>query len=145
MSRRRSKYGGLTHLRAGSAYHLLSNKEKQAEAMSRAREPAVTCPACDMQLMVDDLLKHMDERCTGLREPSGAAKWVTWAQALELGVAAGTLHYWVHTGRVRWHGQRVDRKYSLRDIVLILAVRRLRQRREFESSKSEETKMEGTK
>ena len=42
-------------------YHLLDIAGKQALQRERAREPAVTCPACDTHVMVDDLLKHILE------------------------------------------------------------------------------------
>lgn len=128
-----------------SRYQRLSAVEKRTEAIASIREPSVACPSCNMQLMPDDLLKHMDERCSGTREPHGGWKWATWADVAKLDVAAGTLHYWVQQGRVRRRGDRIDYQYLLRDIVLILAARRRRQRRNFEESKSEEPIPEGTK
>jgi hypothetical protein len=128
-----------------SAYQKMTAVEKRTRSIGAQREPAITCPSCDVQLMTEDLLKHMDERCKGLREPGGAAKWVSWAEVARLEVSAGTLHYWVQQGRVRRRGERIDYRYLLRDIVLILAVRRLRQRRDIEGSKSDELESQGTK
>lgn len=121
-----------------SEYHRLPIAQKRAQALAVARESSVSCPACDTQVMPADLLKHMDERCTGLREPHGGSKWVVWGEALKLGIAKGTLHYWVDTGRVRWRGELQDRQYLLRDLVTIIAIRKLRQRRKFETLNSKE-------
>jgi hypothetical protein len=126
-----------------SRYNRLPIAQKRAEAIARAREPAVTCPSCDTQVMPADLLKHMDERCEGLREPNGAAKWIVWSEVMTFGVPSKTVQYWVHTGRVRYRGERLDRQYLLRDLVLIIAIRRLRQRRNGEISPSDGQEMEG--
>lgn len=100
-----------------SRYHLMSAAEKRAASLS-VREPAVTCPDCDTQVMPADLLAHLEHRCPGPREPGPSSKWVTWREALALGVPKMTLSDWVRRGRVRMRGERGDRRYLLRDLSL---------------------------
>jgi hypothetical protein len=56
-----------------SDYHKLPIAQKRAEALARAREPAVTCPDCDTQVMPADLLAHLRDRCPGQRDPGPGA------------------------------------------------------------------------
>jgi hypothetical protein len=119
-------------------YHELSIVQKRTEAIARVHEAPLVCPGCDAKVMPDDLLRHVDERCAGGGEPGERAKWVPWGEVLKLGVAPQTVHYWVQTGRVRWRGERLDRTYLLRDLVLIIAIRKLRQRRKSQDSDSKE-------
>lgn len=107
-----------------SRYHLLSVQEKQAEAMGRAREPAVRCPDCDTQVMPVDLPSHQASRCPGAPEPGPGWKWVNWHESLALGVPPTTLSFWARTGQVRFLGGRMDRKYLLRDLARKIAERR---------------------
>lgn len=107
-----------------SSYHRMPIAQKRTEALARARETAVTCPSCDTQVMPADLIAHLEQRCTGPREPSAGAKWATWREALELGVRKRTLIRWVRRGHVRFKGGRGDRLYLLRDLVLRIAQRR---------------------
>jgi len=108
---------------AAAPYHKLSIGEKQAYAREVAREQAVRCPVCETALMPADLLVHIAERCTGQREPGPGAKWVTWREAIMMGVPGKTLARWAERGFVRFIGTRQDRKYLLRDLALKIAQR----------------------
>lgn len=113
-----------------SRYHRLPIAQKRAEGLARAREPAVTCPTCDTQVMPADLLAHIEQRCPGPREPGPGAKWLTWREATAIsGVTAMRLSRWANNGLVRFQGGRQDRKYLLRDLALRVAgVRGFRRR-----------------
>lgn len=106
-----------------TAYHKLPIAEKRALDLSRARQPAVTCPDCDMQVMPVDLLAHLAERCAGLRTPGPGDKWITWREALAMGVPRETLSRWVTNGHIRHVGERQDRKYLHRDLALKISQR----------------------
>jgi len=108
---------------ATSPYNKLPIAEKRAVDLARVREPAVTCPSCDTQVMPVDLLAHLESRCPGPRAPGPGAKWVTWREALAMGVPRVTLHRWVENGFVRFAGEKQDRKYLLRDLAIKLAQR----------------------
>lgn len=110
-------------------YQKLSIAEKRALDLSRAREPAVTCPLCDIQVMRADLLGHLDGRCPGRREPGPGAKWLTRREAMALGVPRRTLARWVSKGHVRWKAGPVCRLYLEGDLVDQLAPRRGARRR----------------
>lgn len=103
-----------------SRYQRMSLREKQALSLERMREAPVRCPVCGMALDVDDLLTHRRERCPGAGEPGPAARWITWREALAMGVAKGTLSGWIARGLVRVEGTRRHRRYLLRDLVLVL-------------------------
>lgn len=109
-------------------YHKLSAAEKQAHALASIREQPMACPQCDTQLMPDDLLNHLERRCTGPREPGPGSKWVNWRDALAL-VPEKTLRRWVKAKHVRVKGTRGDRLYLRRDLVKRLALRRISSRR----------------
>lgn len=111
-----------------SDYHKLSLQQKQAAALSSMREPARTCPWCDTQLTRSDLLRHMETRCPGRREPGPGAKWLVWRDAIAL-VPKRTLIRWTHRGHVRTKGGRGDRLYLHGDIVDRLAARMVARRR----------------
>jgi hypothetical protein len=116
-----------------SKYHQLSNAEKQAHARTAMREPAVVCPSCETQTTVADLLRHA-ETCAGPRAPHPRSKWITWKQAMEMGVAKPTLSRWVNRGLVRTRvkvsrevngpGRPAQRIYLERDIVRRVGFRR---------------------
>lgn len=106
-----------------SPYHKLSAAEKQAHALASIREQPIACPQCDTQLMPDDLLKHLEERCTGPRDPGPGSKWVDWQGALAMGIPKLTLIRWVRAKHVRFKGGRGDRLYLRRDLVKRLALR----------------------
>jgi hypothetical protein len=108
---------------SGNPYHRLPIAEKRALAIGAQREPAVTCPTCDTQVMPADLLAHMEQRCAGPREPGPGARWVTWREALAMGVPAMTLSRWASAGHVRFMGERQDRRYLLRDLAQKIAQR----------------------
>lgn len=112
-----------------SSYHRMSAAEKQAASLSAVRELPVACPRCDTQLMPDDLLAHLDQRCTGPREPGPGSKWVNWQGALAMGIPKLTLIRWVRAKHVRYRGGRGDRMYLRRDLVKRLALRRIVSRR----------------
>lgn len=116
------------------SYQKLSITQKRASDLARVREPAVTCPSCDTQVMPVDLLAHLEQRCTGPRDPGPSAKWVTWREAvaiirrampqLQLSEAAAMMRLsrWSHPDRrgnivVRPRGDRGDRKYLHSDLV----------------------------
>jgi hypothetical protein len=107
----------------------MSVSEKQAASLSRMREPHVTCPACDTQTTERDILAHVATRCPGPREPGPRAAWIDWRSAIAAGVPKRTLSFWVERGDVRFRGNRGDRRYLLRDLVLRLAQRRTNRRR----------------
>lgn len=107
-----------------SDYHRMSIAQKQAHARGAAREQAVVCPRCETQTTPADLLAHLSERCPGRRDPHPASAWVTWRQALAMGVLRGTLSKWVDRGLVRIKGDAQDRRYLMRDLVSRLAARR---------------------
>jgi hypothetical protein len=107
-----------------SGYHKLSVAAKAALNLSTVRESAVHCPACDTQVMPADLLKHLEERCSGPRDPGPGSKWVTWREALAMGVPGKTLARWAKNGGIRSRGERGDRQYLHRDLVVRLARRR---------------------
>lgn len=112
-------------------YQRMSIGEKQARHRERMREPAVACPVCETQTTAAELLEHVAHRCSGPREPNPHAAWITWAQALALGVLPGTISRWVKRGTVRVRGEPQDRRYLLRDLALRLAAVRTQQRRQF--------------
>jgi hypothetical protein len=109
---------------ACSRYHRLPIAEKRREAIARIREPAISCPQCDTQVMPDDLLAHLEQRCPGRRDPGPGARWVAWNEALALGVNRQTLSRWTRSGQVRFIGERQDRRYLLRDLALKIAQQR---------------------
>lgn len=103
-------------------YQKLSITEKRAVDLDRVREPAVTCPSCDTQVMPTDLLSHMENRCAGPRQPGPSAKWLTWRDAMAIGgVTPMRLSRWARNGHVRFVGDRQDRKYLQRDLALKVA------------------------
>lgn len=110
-------------------YHKLSVAQKQAQSLAAIREPPVACPKCDTQLMPDDLPAHMEQRCAGPREPGPGSKWVTWQEALAMGVPKQTLIRWVRAKHVRRKGGRGDGLYLKRDLVKRLAIHRIVSRR----------------
>lgn len=118
-----------------SDYHRMNVAEKQAYARGAAREPAVTCPVCETQTTVADLVAHVAERCPGhLRDPGPGAKWITWAEARKLGVPEATMNFWVRRGDVRHRGEIQSREYLLRDVATRLVASH--RRRNFSKLKS---------
>lgn len=107
-----------------SRYRHLPIAQKSAENLARMREEAVRCPSCDMHVMPVDLLAHVAERCPGLREPSPRSTWVSRREAVAMGLPEGMLSQWARHGEVRVRGERQDRRYLLRDLVLRIAQRR---------------------
>ena len=95
------------------SYHQLSIAEKQAHAVAGQRERPTVCLTCDMQMMPDDLPNHK-KRCSG---PGPAIKFVTWPEALALGVPHSTFGRWVNEGLIRYEGDPPDRKYVKRDLI----------------------------
>lgn len=108
-------------------YARLSETEKVAVQLDRMREPPVACPRCGTQTTVTGLLAHVDDRCTGPREPHPQSHWVTWREALGLGVPGKTLSRWVRRGYIRTADPE-PRRYLLRDLALRLAERHARRR-----------------
>lgn len=111
-----------------SSYHRMSAAEKQASSLASVRELPMACPQCDTQLMPDDLLAHLEQRCSGPREPGQGSKWINWRDATAL-VPEKTLRRWVQAKHVRFKGGRGDRLYLRRDLVKRLALRRIVSRR----------------
>lgn len=105
-------------------YRRLSVVQKRALDLSRARSAAVRCQECDMQVMPVDLVAHLEQRCAGRPAPGAGEKWLTWREALAMGVPRETLRRWVGAGFVRFVGERQDRKYLLRDLAQKIAQRR---------------------
>ena len=110
-------------------YRRLSVVQKRALDLSRARDAAVRCPECDMQVMPVDLLSHLKERCAGPPEPGPGAKWVTHREVMSMGVPRATLSFWANSKQVRFIGERQDRRYLLRDLALKIAQRNAFRRR----------------
>lgn len=109
---------------SGEDYRKLSIADKRRLDLSRARDTAIRCPDCDMQVLPADLLPHLSERCAGRPEPVPGAKWLTFREVMALGVPRATLADWTRTGQVRFVGEIQDRKYLLRDLALKVAQRR---------------------
>jgi hypothetical protein len=107
-----------------SRYQRLPIAQKRTEDLARIREPAVSCPTCDTQVMPADLLSHMAERCDGPREPGPGARWIPFREAIAMGVPRATLSKWTKNGQVRFLGERQDRKYLYRDLAVKIAQRR---------------------
>lgn len=105
-----------------SDYHRMSLAQKQAHVRDRMREPAVACPGCDTQTTAADLIAHA-ARCPGPRDPHQGSKWVTWREAIALGVPRRTFAHWVERGHVRYVGEVKDRRYLLRDLAQKIAQR----------------------
>jgi hypothetical protein len=110
-----------------TSYQQLSIADKRRQDLAKMREPAITCPVCDTQVMPVDLLSHL-ERCERGREPGPGAKWITWKDAIAL-VPSRTLKRWVRRGHVRFKGGRGDRLYLARDLIVRVAQRKVSRRR----------------
>lgn len=117
----------------GERYRRLSVGAKQVAHRERMREPAVACPRCDAQTPPADLLRHV-ETCAGPRDPHPLSRWITWSEALDLGVRPRTLSGWVQRGWVRSRiraraegpasrGRPARRVYLLRDVTKRVALR----------------------
>lgn len=112
------------------AYGHLTRAEKREKSITSVRESSVTCPCCDTHVMPVDLLEHLELRCAGPRDPGPGAKWVTWREALKMGVRKETLSRWVRNETVRFKGAPGDRHYLLRDLALRIALREANRRRQ---------------
>lgn len=97
--------------------------EKQRQSLDEMREPAVACPRCETQTTAADLLRHIEERCQGPREPHPQSKWITWLEARTLGASDRSLRRWVDRKLVRVQGEPWRRRYLLRDVAKRLAHR----------------------
>lgn len=118
---------------ASAPYARLTVGQKQRRHRDGMREPAVRCPACETQTTVADLLMHIEMRCPGASSPEPPphprSRWVTWREALELGVPRGTMNRWIGRGLVRTRTVPIpQRQYLLRDLVTRIADRRARRR-----------------
>ncbi len=111
-----------------SRYHKLPIAQKRTEALTRIREPAVTCPSCDTQVMPSDLVAHVDDRCKGPREPGPGAKWISWREAVAMGEPPAAISRWVNSGIVRIRGPQKNRQYLERDLAWQVAMRRIERR-----------------
>lgn len=107
-------------------YHRMSLADKQAHSRRTQAEPSVVCPICEVQTTARDLLDHQAKRCTGQRDPHPCSAWVSWPEAIALGVTKWTLSRWVTAGDVRMRGEIQCRRYLLRDIVTRMASKRRR-------------------
>ena len=110
--------------RHAHAYGSLSSADKRALALERAREPPVTCPACGTRTDASDLQVHIESRCQGPQDPGPHWRWVDKRAAVKMGVPQTTLSFWARIGHVRYIGQKMDRKYLLRDLSLKIAQRK---------------------
>lgn len=106
-------------------YHRMSRAEKVTRHREQMREPAIPCPFCETQTTVVDLPRHVKDGCPGQRAPHPLSEWVTWSEALALGVPRQTMSRWVRQGLVRARGERDRREYLRRDVTK-LAVARMR-------------------
>ncbi len=107
----------------GDDYNRLPVNEKQRVARERIREPSVQCPYCETKTTVDNLLTHVQERCTGTKLPHQFSRWIDHAEALRLGVRRQNLSRWVTRGIVRIRPTPRGRQYLKRDVVRALAAR----------------------
>lgn len=97
---------------------------KQKRHLDAMRAPAVVCPDCETSTGETDLVSHL-ARCEGPREPHPRSRWVTWREAMELGVARQTMSRWLQRGLVRTRMVPVpQRQYLLRDLARRIAERR---------------------
>ena len=114
-------------------YRRMNVVEKQAHQRTKMREAAVVCPICEVHTTARDLLGHIATRCPGRRVPHPASAWVSWREAIALGVPRGTLSRWVKFDLVRSRGPIKEQRYLLRDLATCLAwrtlLRRARRRR----------------
>jgi hypothetical protein len=113
---------------AGPRYNRLSIAAKQALAQSRQSEPAVTCPTCETHTDPSHLLVHVAS-CPGPRDPHPHSQWISWRDAMRLGVPPMALSRWARRGEVRSRGDRQDRKYLMRDVARRMAAKRANRRR----------------
>lgn len=112
------------HKLPAGVYHKLSLSQKQGLVRSNEREDSVPCPHCDTKLTAADLIAHVETRCPGqLPAPPARGRYVSWREARAMGVAATTLSFWARTRQVRYQGDRMDRRYLLRDLALKIAQR----------------------
>lgn len=109
------------------SYHRLDVRSKERYARDRLREPAIACPACETQTTVRGLVQHLDERCPGRRPPHHLSEWVTWDEAMGVANPAGfhgsQVGDWIRDGLVRTRDDGPARRYLLRDLVQVIAVR----------------------
>ena len=106
----------------------VAEKETYARDHAPARPPSVACPYCGLQTTPRHLLSHIASGCDGRRQEHHADEYVTFREALNLGVPRAELSRWVHSGRVRQKLKMIDgamrRVYRLCDIVMTYAIRR---------------------
>jgi hypothetical protein len=67
-----------------SDYHRLPIAQKRTEALARAREPSISCPACDTHVTTADLIAHLEQRRPGRRHPGPGARWINWREAVAI-------------------------------------------------------------
>jgi hypothetical protein len=106
-------------------YAKLSAAAKEAVALDRLREPAVTCPRCETQTTTADLVNHLEERCTGHREVHPASRWIRWRDAVKW-IPHPTLRRLASRGLIRRRGPAWRREYLLRDVTRQVAARKAR-------------------
>lgn len=107
-------------------YRRLTLAEKQVRQRDQMREPSVTCPRCETQTSPADLVQHVQERCTGPREPHPQSRWIRRTEAMRM-IPEYTLQRWARRGLIRQRGQgRGRREYLLRDVTRLIALRRAR-------------------
>jgi hypothetical protein len=82
------------------------------------------CPHCGVFVMVNGLLRHIEETCQSETEIHPLSKWVSWSDVMGLEVSGSTLRRWVEYGNVRTRGERGAREYLLRDVTLRIAMLR---------------------
>lgn len=79
------------------------------------------CPACDMAVSTDDMLRHQAERCQGRPSPHPRSRWIDTRQVRRLGIPERTARWLAQKGRIRARGRGLTRQYLERDIVAVLA------------------------
>lgn len=109
-------------------YHRLSVSAKAELAIDRMREPAIACPHCEARTTVADLLRHVAERCSGVRAPHELSRWVSLGAAV-VAAPRATIIRWAASGRVQTREGIGRREYLLRDIVRLAAMRGCRDER----------------
>ncbi len=103
-------------------YHRLSAAEK--ERHNRLQEPPTRCHCCEMAVSPDDLLKHVDEWCKGRPDPHPYSRWISWGEAIALGLSKKRLELGIGSGEIRHRVKRGRKAYLKRDIVLFVAARK---------------------
>lgn len=106
---------------AKNDYHKMSVAEK--ELHNRQHDIPARCPVCYVAIMPMDEESHVD-RCVGQPPPGPRSRWVSFSQALKMGITGAQLSRRASDDRIRTKGEHGHRRYLLRDITRFLAARK---------------------